>query len=174
MQAIHNSNLQTFHARMNSVMANFESVPPQLTVDRLTALIRAEIPGTRIVNRDWYGEFRRHEVATIEQLRREGNPLIHAEEILASTDRVSAHVGPAFTIEIPMGESATLQGRISRLFMLLGSDAPIDNRLVNRLFALFDSLAILREANINGVRIEPSTWSYLKVSADPNRNQSSD
>jgi hypothetical protein len=98
---------------MNSVMVDFESIPPDLTVDKLTEMIQAEFPGTRIINRDWYGEFRRHEVATIERLRRQGNPLRNAEEIvLASTDRMSAHVGPAFTIEIPMGANASLQGRI--------------------------------------------------------------
>jgi hypothetical protein len=133
---------------MNSVMVNFESVPPDLTVDRLTAMIQAEFPKTRIINRDWYGEFRRHEVATIEKLRSQGNPLRNAEEIvLASTDRASAHYGPAFTIEIPMGES-TLQGRICRSFMLLGSVAPIDYATADRLFAVFDSLAIVRETNI--------------------------
>jgi len=57
---------------MNFVYARFESVPGDLTVDKLTSMIQAEFPETRIINRDWYGEFRRKEVATIERLRREG------------------------------------------------------------------------------------------------------
>lgn len=136
---------------MPFLFVEFQSVPLQITVDLLIAKISDQISGTKVTTEDWYADRRVMEEGVIENLRAKGRPMIHGNHILESIDRAAASYGPTKGVAVPMGEQASLEGRISRHHMLVHSDALIDQNTVDQLLAVFRSLNILKDFRVSQV-----------------------
>lgn len=121
----------------------FRTGPPEISLDLLVDRILQQIPDAKITADDWYSNRRKETERTIEGLRRQGHSIRYGDEILASVDRAAEDSGPTKGISVQSGGRG-LSGRISRDFMLLHSDVPIDQATADQLSAILWSLGVVK------------------------------